>query len=279
MSGKLILAIPNGSLYESTLAMLSKVGIGVVTNGRKFEARIEGSDIFDRAIVMRPQDMAEALVDGMVDVAIFGRDWLAEVGLGDQLITLAELNYSKKTNQPVKIVIFSKQSELVDREGILVTTEYPMLTSSFFKKATIRFSHGGTEQKVAFGKYDYGVCVTETGDSLSENGLVIVKTILVSPTILVTKNDSQELSYFASLLVGALRSSNLRLLKMNVHKDLLEKIISVLPALEAPTVNQLSNGDYALETIVPKTSVANLMVELQGKGVSGILSQEIEIAC
>jgi ATP phosphoribosyltransferase len=276
---KRTLAVPNGSLYEATSVLLAKVGMRVVINGRKFEARLEGSDIFDRAIIMRPQDMPEALIDGMADAAIYGYDWHMEVGLGDQLAVITELNYSKKTSQPVKLIVFGRQGELIDEEGVLVTTEYPRLTAQLFKRATIRFSHGGTEQKVAYGKYDYGVCVTETGESLRENGLAIVKTILVSPTVLVAKEDTPEIRYFGELLMGGLRAARLRLLKMNVSRDILPEVLQLLPALEAPTVNQLSNGDFAVETVVSKDQVANLIVGLRGKGVNGILSQEIDIVC
>jgi ATP phosphoribosyltransferase len=276
---KKTLAIPNGGMYAPTIALLAKVGVSVAVSGRKFDARIEGSDIFDRAIIMRAQDMPEALIDGMADAAIYGRDWHEEVGLGEELVVLAELNYARKTNQPVKLVIFSQKKELKDEEGILVTSEFPKLTAPFFKRAKIRYSHGGTEQKVAFGKYDYGVCVVETGDSLRDNGLTLVKTIMVSPTLFVARQECQEFSYFAELLVGGLQAAGLRLLKMNVSKERLAQVLLLLPALEAPTVNQLSNGDMAVETIVDKGIVANLIVKLKGEGVNGILSQELEIVC
>lgn len=276
---KKTLAIPSGGMHAPTINLLSKIGIRVAVSGRKFDSRIEGSDIFDRAIIMRHHDMPEALIDGVVDAAIYGRDWHEEIGLGDQLIVLAELNYSRKTNQPARLVIFGKQKELIDEEHILVATESPILTSKVLKWAKLRFSHGGTEQKVAFGKYDYGVCITETGDSLRENGLTIVKTILISPTLLVAREDCPELRFFAELLVGGLEASRLRLLKMNVSKETLAEVLQILPALEAPTVNQLSNGDLAVETIVGKDVVANLIVKLKGRGVNGILSQEIEIIC
>lgn len=276
---KKTLAIPNGSLYEATSTLLAKVGMRVVINGRKFEARLEGSDIFDRAIIMRPQDMPEALIDGMADAAIYGYDWHEEIGLGDKLKIITELNYSKKTCQPVKLVVFGRQAELVDAEDVLVTTEYPRLTAQLFKRATIRFSHGGTEQKVAYGKYDYGVCVTETGESLRENGLAIARTILVSPTVLVAKEDVPEIRYFGELLAGGLRAATLRLMKMNVSREALPEVLPLLPALEAPTVSQLSNSDYAVETVVPKDQLANLVVRLKGKGVNGILFQEVDIVC
>ncbi len=273
------LAIPNGSLYEATCSLLSKIGITIEANGRKFVSGLKGSVIFDQAIVMRPQDMPEALVVGIADAAIYGYDCHEESGLSNELKVIVELNYSKTSDQPVKLVIFGKNDELIDDANILVTTEYPRLTANHFKMAKIRFSHGGTEQKVAYGKYDYGVCVTETGKSLKENGLKIVKTILTSPTVLVAKEETLELKYFGELLAGGLKAAKNRLIKMNANEKVLPEIISLLPSLDAPTVNKLSNGDYAVESVVPKNIICDLIVNLRSKGANGILVQEIELVC
>lgn len=276
-----ILAIPSGgNLYAQTVALLARLGIIIVVNGRNFMVDLLGSDIFNRAIIMRSQDMSEALAAGLVDAAIYGYDWHMENGLADQLFIMADLNYSKKTDGPVKVVVFSKEHEkLIDEPGISVSTEFLRLAAQVFKRATIRYSYGGTEQKVAYGKYDFGVCVMETGDSLRENGLVVVKEILTSPTILVSRQDDQEIRYFGELLVGGLRAAKLRLMKMNISQDSLSRALQLLPSLDAPTVNQLSNGDYAVESVVPADQVANLIIKLKGQGASGILSQVIEIVC
>jgi ATP phosphoribosyltransferase len=273
------LALPNGSLYEATSSLLAKVGITLESNGRKFISGIKGSEIFDQAIIMRPQDMPEALVDGMADAAIYGYDWHEESGLSNELKVITELNYSKTTDQPVKLVIFGKCDELIDSNDVLVTTEYPKLTAKFFQQAKIRFSHGGTEQKVAYGKYDYGVCVTETGKSLKENGLKIMRTILISPTVLVAKEKTAELAYFGELLAGGLKAAKYRLIKMNSRENILPDILSLLPSLEAPTVNKLSNGDYAVESVVPQNIICDLIVNLKTKGANGILVQGIELVC
>jgi ATP phosphoribosyltransferase len=228
---------------------------------------------------MRPQDMPEALLDGVADAAIYGYDWHEESGLGNRLSVITELNYSKKTARPVSLVLFGKKKRLIDEKNILVTTEYPRLTAKIFKRAAIRFSHGGTEQKVAYGKYDYGVCVTETGESLRENGLVIIKTILTSPTILAARKKTPELEHFGELLAGGLRAEKYRLLKMNVAQKALAGVLPLLPSLEAPTISKLANGDYAIETVIAANLAGNLIISLRNKGVNGILVQEISLIC
>ncbi len=273
------MAIPNGSLYEATMRLLGKAGMRVEFCGRRFDGRLVGSRIFDRVIVMRPQDMPEALLDGMVDAAIYGLDWHEESGLADQLCIITELGYSKKTMRPVRVVVFGKRADLLDDESIIVTTEYLLLAKRIFKKAKLRFSHGGTEQKVAYGKYDYGVCVAETGDSLRANGLHILKTILVSPTILAARKPEPELLLFGELLVGALRSDGLRLLKLNADQAVADDVLARLPALRSPTMNRLSDGAYAIETVVKREEVADLVVGLKQLGASGILVQPIDLVC
>ena len=273
------LAIPNGSLHEVTVELLAKSGIKLIPNGRRFIVELKGSDVFDRALIMRPQDMPEALFDGGVDAAITGYDCLCESGLENVLAIITKLEYSKKTRQPVRIVVLGKNDRLIDEDNILVTSEYPNLTKPIFKKSKIRFSHGGTEQKVAYGKYDYGVCVTETGESVVGNGLKIVKTILTSSTIFAAREVLPEYRYFGELLVGALRSERYRLLKINVMAKDLEGVLNILPALNAPTVSKLADGNFAVETVVEGDKAGNLIVLLKGIKVSGILVCPIDIVC
>lgn len=274
---KKVLGIPNGSLEKATLDLLERVGIKINVKGRRFESAILQSSIFDRAIIMRPQDIPGAVIDGMIDVGITGLDQVCESGRKENLKIITELEYSKKSKSPVRVVAFARENNFIDAEGILVASEYPFLTEQFFKKAAIRFSHGGTEQKVAYGKYDYGVCITETGESLRKNGLVIVKTLLISPTVLIAKNKTPELEYFGELMAGGLRAEKYNLLKMNVKEEAKISVLKILPAIMAPTVNRLSSGDYAIETVILKNEVSNLIIALKAAGGSGILVSDIAI--
>lgn len=195
----LTLGIPNGSLYESTICLLNRVGLKVEAEGRKFEIKISGPSIFSRALIMRPQDIPEAILDGTIHAGICGWDCVVESNLKGNILKVAELDYSKRTKGPVKIVVFGKK-ELEDESHILVTSEYPNLARQIFKKAVIKFSHGSTEVKVSHGKYDFGIGVTETGESLKQNSLKILKVLLESPTVLVAANGYPEIKLFGDLL-------------------------------------------------------------------------------
>lgn len=199
----LTLGIPNGSLYESTINLLSRAGLKIEAEGRKFEIKISGPAVFSKALIMRPQDIPEAILDGTIHAGICGWDCVVESNLKEELLKIVELDYSKRTKGPVKIVVFGRK-EIEDGSHILVTSEYPNLARQIFKKAVIKFSHGSTEVKVSHGKYDFGIGVTETGESLKQNSLKILKVLLESPTVLVAANGYPEIKFFGDLLKGGI---------------------------------------------------------------------------
>jgi len=204
---KNVLAIPNGSLFEATIELLKMVGLEIQTNGRSFKANISGNDFFDQVVIVRPQDIPLLVSKKVADCGICGWDCVVESGVNG-FVKLAELNYSRKTNQPVRVVVFGKGQQLVDEPEIKVTTEYPNLSSTIFRKAKVFFSYGSTEAKVATGLFDFGIGVTETGESLIQNGLQILKTILVSPTVFIA-NTSQKNERFYRQFASRLKQQSL----------------------------------------------------------------------
>lgn len=272
------LGLPNGSLQEATIQLLNKVGIGVSVSGRQFKAEINGANIFKKAIIMRPQDIPEAVIDGALDCGICGWDCVAEAGKENELEKIAELWYGKKTRNAVKIVVIGKGKKLRDDPDVLVAAEYPNLAKTVFKLAKIRFSHGGTEQKVAYTKnYDYGVCVLETGRSIIENGLKIVKVIMKSPTVIIAREKSADVEQFAALLTGGLDGEKYVLIKMNVEQDAYQAVIPVIQALKSPTISDLKRGGMAIEAVVRKRTIADLIIKLRQRGASGIIVQNINL--
>jgi ATP phosphoribosyltransferase len=271
------IGLPNGSLYEATLDLLKKIGVKVKISGRNSEALVEGIGIIDRALFIRPQDIPEAIIDEMIDFGICGWDCVRESNTQDKVRKIVELEYGKKTRNPVRVVVFGKSRELIDDETIRVTSEYPRLTQSLFRKATIRFSHGSTEVKVKEGKYHYGVGITETGDSIEDNNPHIIKMLLVSPTVLIAREESPEIKFFGQLLLGALQAEKYQLVKMNVEARIKEDVLAVLPALGTPTIDVRSDGSFAIETVALKSQLADLILKLKAIGATAILVQDINV--
>lgn len=220
---------------------------------------------------MRPQAMPLAIKRGIIDCGICGLDCLIESGF-EELEKIVELSYGKVSKKPVKIVIFGKNADLVDNENIAVCTEYPNIASKEFKRARIDFAHGSTEIMVLEGLYDYGVSVTETGNTLRRNNLNIVKVIFPSPVILLAKKSCEEIVIFGEMLKGAIEARNLQVMEMNAPKEKLSEVIKILPASESPTVSSLADGNFAVKTIVSKDDVSRLTVSLKKLGVKGIFT-------
>lgn len=239
--------------------------------------------------ILRPQEIAGYVGEGLFDLGITGRDWIEETA--SSVETLGELRYSKATSKPVRIVVAvpeaSSATSVADLPaGVRVSTEYPELTKRFFAEkgidADIRLSYGATEAKVP-DIVDCAVDITETGRALRAAGLKIIDEILTSYTELIANPVSfaepakhHAMLQIRTLLEGVLDARGRVLMKLNVQRDDLDGIIARLPALKSPTVNELwSDEGYAVEAVVPKSGINVLIPELQGLGATDIIELPI----
>ena len=257
MRTDLVLGLPNGSMQKSTLDLLHRIGMEVRLPERASEASIEGIKLFGKVILMRPQDLPVALFRGKLDCAICGLDCVIEReceselsgDIGASLVRVNELNYGRATRQPVQVIIFGRtDSPPLNREDepVRISSEYPNLTRKRYPSARVFFSHGSSEVKVATGLFDYGVSVFETGSSIEAHGLEIIDTLLVSPIVLVAREDMPEVRIFGDLLNGCLKAESNTLIKMNAQAAIKDDLIAALPALQSPTVNHLADGSYGV---------------------------------
>ncbi len=294
------IGLPKGSLEEKTGELLQRAGFFLSPNGKRcFLFKLESNQIIKEALFLRPQMIPEAVAEAVVDCGICGLDCLLESGLDQQLEQISKLNYGKAGDQPVKVVAFARESdlnegrislskagELISKKPLNIISEYPNLAQSNFPGASIAFSYGGTEQMVAYGKYDIGIGVTETGSSLKANGLKVLKVICSSPVVLVASktslnNDSQKKKEKIDLL-GRLFSSvftyrQYRLVKFNLlDQDRLAKIRQRRFYSEELTISELSEGGKACEALVRKADVPGVIDFLSANGASKVIVQEIQ---
>jgi len=281
----LSLVIPKGSLEKATLELFDAADLTVRrSSDRDYHAWIDDPRI-DRVRFLRPQEIPSYVEQGLFDFGITGRDWITETG--SDVASLGELQYSKATSDPVRVVLavpdgapWSSASDLP--EGVRISTEFPSLTRRYLDaagvKAVVIASYGATEAKVP-DIVDAIVDLTETGSSLRKNGLRILETILTSYTEFVAcaaayadpaKRAAME--DIALLLSGAIRARGNVLLKLNVAADKLDAVAAMLPAMSSPTVTALANtGMNAVETVVPKRGVNTLIPALKAAGARDIL--------
>jgi len=274
---RLIIALPSGSLFEATILLFAKIRIDIKFGDRQFMTKVETGNLEITFILDRPQNIPSGIIRGAYDVGICGWDCVVESGLEVMLLMISELVYAKKSRNIAEVVVFSKADQLVDAEGILVAAEFMKLAGGVFKKARLVYSYGCTEGKVLYGGYDYGVGITETRKSLKVNGLKVLKTILRSPTVLIAKEEAPEIKFLGDILRGALAAEKQTLLKFDCSSQVKEDILAWLPAIEAPTVNQLSNGGFAVETVIRKEELADQLIRVKLAGATGILVQDFNI--
>src|SRR5215469_5753838 len=271
----LSLVLPKGSLEKATLDLFDAADLTVLRGSdRDYHALIDDPRI-ERVRILRPQEIPTYVERGLFDLGITGRDLITEAGA--EVVSLGELQYSKVTSNPARIVLAVPQDapwqKVTDLpEGIRISTEYPELTRRFLDshgvKAVVIRSFGATEAKVP-DIVDAIVDLTETGSSLRKNGLRILDTLLTSYTELITNSaaaaDAQKraaMEDIGLLLRGVIQARRNVLLKLNVPAGKLAAVTQMLPAMSSPTVTALASGDNAVETVVPKRGVNTLIPAL-----------------
>ncbi len=285
----LSLVLPKGSLEKPTLELFDAADLGVRRGSdRDYHAAIDDPRV-DKVRFLRPQEIPTYVEQGLFDLGITGRDWVVETGA--DVVSLGELQYSRATRNPVKIVLAvpndhpaTSGADLPD--GVRVSTEVPEMTRRYFDdigvKAVIVPSYGATEAKVP-DIVDAIVDVTETGSSLRKNGLKIIEVLLTSYTELVANAEAYAdperrvaMEDLALLLQATIRARGHVLLKLNVATDRLDAVVAALPTMTSPTVTSLATGGFsAVETVVPRRGINTLIPALKTAGARDILELPI----
>lgn len=279
---KLVLGLPKGSLQDATFLMMKKAGFSINVGSRSYMPSIDDPELQGRLI--RAQEISRYVEHGMLDAGITGYDWILENG--SDVVEVCELIYAKQGLRPVRWVLAVPESSSIksvkDLQGKRIATEAVGLTRSYLKrnkvKAEVEFSWGATEVK-APELVDAIVEITETGSSLRANNLRIVETVLESTTRLIANRKAwkdawkrRKIEQLAMLLTGALAAEQKVLIKMNVQQNRLEKVLKILPALHAPTINSLSSdGWYSVESVVDERIVREIIPQLKAGGAEGII--------
>src|SRR5580698_1432912 len=261
MATKLKLGIPKGSLQDATIALFERAGWRISANGRSYFPSIDDEEI--ECMLVRAQEMARYVEKGALDAGLTGNDWVLENETDVEYVT--SLTYSKVSRQKVKWVLcvpedspFQKPEDLA---GKVIATELVEFTKRYFAAKNIpvkvEFSWGATEVKPPT-LADAIVEVTETGSSLKANHLKIIDTVLESETHLIASEAAladawkrEKINQISLMLRGAIDAQSQVGLMLNVKREDLETVLSVLPALNSPTVAQLSDSEWvAVNTIV-----------------------------
>jgi ATP phosphoribosyltransferase len=279
---KLKLGIPKGSLENATIDLFRRAGFNITTSSRSYFPTIDDPEI--ECMMIRAQEMARYVDDGVLDAGLTGRDWIEESEANVHAV--ADLIYAKQSFGKVRWVLAVPETSpfqsVKDLEGKIIATELVATTRRYLAKngvtAKVEFSWGATEVKPPV-LADAIVEVTETGSSLRANNLRIVETVLESNTQLIANVDSwkdaekrRKIEDIRLLLDGAINALGRVGLMLNVRKECLPAILSILPALKKPTISNLSDDEWvAVHTILEEVTVRNLIPRLKEAGGQGIV--------
>ncbi len=279
---KLKLGLPKGSLQESTFELMRRAGFNFYVNGRSY---ILGSDDEEiEGILLRAQEMALYVQQGVLDAGLTGKDWIIENNADVEEV--CELVYSKTSLRPVQWVLAVPQDSPVktvkDLQGKRIATEAVNLTQKYLAEngveAEVEFSWGATEAK-APDLVDAIVELTETGGSLQANNLRIVDKILESTTRLIANKKSygepekrNKIDTLAMLLRGAILAREKVGLKFNIPRAKIEELQAFLPSMRQPTISPLLDPEWAaLEIVVDESTVRKFIPELKNCGATDII--------
>ena len=283
---RLRLGIPKGSLQDTTQSLFQRAGYNLRISGRSYYPDIDDAEI--QCILIRPQEMARYVGQGIIDCAITGLDWILETGADVQ--ELADLRAPWPNYGIVRWVMASKEGSpfdaVKDLQGKRIATEAVGMTRRFLAEhgvtADIEFSWGATEVKPPI-LADAIVDVSETGSSLRANNLKVMHVVLEStPRFIANRDAAQDawkrakIERMLMLLKGAIAAATRVLLAMNVPKDRVDAVLKILPALATPTVSTLSDPAWVdLSTVVAEKQVRELIPQLYAAGARGIIELPI----
>ena len=279
---KLKIGIPAGSLQEATAGLFRKAGYQITFPSRSYYPTIDDPEI--ECILIRAQEIARYVQDGVMDAGLTGHDWIVENRA--RVVEVAELVFSKVSRRPVRWVLAVPQDSPIqsarDLQDKHIATEAVNLTTDYLQRhgvqAHVEFSWGATEVKPP-QLADAIVEVTETGSSLRANNLRIVDTILESTPRLIANETAwqdgwkrKKIENITLMLRGAIAAEGKVGLMINVPRAHLTDVLEVLPALQKPTVSSLADGEWsAVNTVIDESVVRDLIPRLKDAGATGMV--------
>jgi ATP phosphoribosyltransferase len=282
------LGLPKGSLQDATIQLFARAGFNIYISSRSYFPSVDDPEI--ECMLIRAQEMARYVDDGVLDAGLTGQDWIAEHELGDnaagQVTSIADLVYSKQSFGKVRWVLAAPEDSRFrrphDLEGCTIATELVRVTRDYFKRigvsVQIEFSWGATEVKPPI-LADAIVEATETGSTLRANRLRVLETIMESNTQLIANKKAladewkrTKIESVALLLKAAIEAQGRVGLMLNVKRVDLPGVLALLPALQRPTISSLSDEEWvAVNTIIEERTVRDLIPRLKAARAQGIV--------
>jgi len=277
---KLRVLIPKGRIFDNVFRLFADAGFPISMADRTY--RPKAADWLDMKI-MKPQNVGELLELGSHDAGFTGIDWIKESGANVEEIM--DLGFDRV--RIVAAVPKELDDAMLRQKSLVVATEYmtlagDWLTKQGYNKFRLLRTYGATE---VFPPDDADMIIdnTSTGQTLNDNGLRIVDTLLESSTRFVAskaamadKTKRGRIEELAMLFRAVLDGRERVMLEMNLPKNDFEKIAASLPAMNSPTVSPLyGERGYAVKIAVKKDQIPDLIPRLKKLGATDIVEYDL----
>ena len=220
---------------------------------------------------------------GDVDLGIAGQNQIIETGADVE--PLLELGFGR-CRLALAVPDGAAIASLADLGGCRIATSYPRTVAARLESAGVEASvvtlGGSVELAPRLHAADAIVDLVSSGDTLRQNGLVELETLLESQAVLIARRDlspeQRELTEELKLLIDSVLAARpKRYVMLNARDDRLADVLALLPGLDAPTVLPLARGDmHAVHAVVDAADIVRLLGPLRAAGASSILVLPIE---
>ncbi len=276
---KLRLMLPKGRIFDKVAQLLAEAGIEVKLSTRSYRPHVSDDSI--QVKVMKPQNIPSLIELGSHDVGFTGFDWVLETG--SQVQEILDLEFD-----PVQVIAaVPKDTSLavLKNKRIIVASEYPEISGTYLEKEGFNFvlirTYGATE---VFPPEDADMIIdnTSTGQTLRENQLKIIGTLLNSSTRFIANSKALEdpwkkekIDELTLLFQSILDARRRVMLEMNVPRDQLEAVVNILPCMRSPTVSTLYQEEgFAVKAAVLRSEASKIIPILKKFGATDILEYE-----
>jgi len=281
MSRRFRLALPSkGRLHDPVLDLMRGAGFELEGNGRALYAQCSQWDV--EVLFTRAEDMPAWAVDGAVEAAVAGRDQVLEGGAElEELVPLGFGRCSLQVAVPAEGIATVEQLD-----GGRVATSHPRITADYFARRGMRVETVAVRGSVELAprlEAAEAVCdLVQSGETLRQNGLRPIATVLESEAVLVARPDLDDeqrrvADELATVVRSVIDARNRRYLMLNAPDDSLEAIVDLLPGLDSPTVLPLARpGWHSVHAVVEQRQVMELLGPLRGAGARSLLVLPIQ---
>ncbi len=271
----------SGRLQEGSLALLKESGLSI-SNGRD-QLKTQARNFPVEVLFLRDDDIPQYVEDNVADIGIVGENVFVEKQKRNQLVK--KLDFAK-CRLCLAIPRAENYTGLQWFQGKNIATSYPAIVQQFLEKNNIKAGiheiSGSVEIAPGIGLADAICDIVSTGSTLLSNGLKEVETVLYSEAVMIASPQlSNEKKNILNKLLFRIESvqkaKNNKYILLNCPNDAIDKITSVIPGMNSPTILPLKReGWSSLHSVVDENDFWEKIDLLKSFGAQGILVIPIE---